>query len=71
MAKKLVKIICCLLGVTGVILGVFFFLKKRNNKKTPSEAPSADAHDDEEHLNAEDALDLSSLKFSRHYVDLR
>lgn len=70
MAKKFLKIIGCLLGVTGVIFGIFSFLKKRKNKNQASQNPPADTHE-EEHLNAEDALDLSSLKFSRHYVDLR
>lgn len=70
MTKKILKTIFCFIGITSVIIGFFYFFQKHNKKKELSQDTNTDS-DTEEHLNAEDALDLSSLKFSRHYVDLR
>ena len=70
MSKKLVKILICLAGIVAVIAGVIYYF---NNKKAKDDAYEEEEEDtvEEDHLDATDALDLSSLKFSRHYVDLR
>lgn len=70
MSKKFLKI---LIGIATVILAVisvlsFFKLKKQKNSLCQEED---DTSEEEERLSSMDALDLSSLKFSRHYVDLR
>ena len=70
MAKKIVKIVLFILSVTAVILGAVYVFKNYIKKEESPE--TMDGEDEaEEHLEAKDALDLSSLKFSRHYVDLR
>lgn len=70
MSKKLLKALAVLAGITAIVAGVIYFI---NNKKREEELlEEGDEFEiEEDHLDAMDALDLSSLKFSRHYVDLR
>lgn len=70
MSKKLLKTLLCLIAVASCIAGVIYFI---NHKKKLSDTleEDDDFEEKEETLDAVDALDLSSLKFSRHYVDLR
>ena len=70
MSKKLFKILICLAGIAAILAGIIYFI---SNKKKNTEVMEDDEEfeTEEEHLDAVDALDLSSLKFSRHYVDLR
>lgn len=70
MSKKLLKVLAVLAGITAIIAGVIYFI---NNKKRKEELlkEENEFEIEEDHLDAMDALDLSSLKFSRHYVDLR
>lgn len=70
MAKKIVKIVLCIVCVTSVISGFIYFFQKRKTKDQMLKSTDSDC-EPEDALKAEDALDLSSLKFSRHYVDLR
>lgn len=70
MAKKIIKVGLCLLGIASVILGIITIIQRIKAKNHNAQDVNADS-ETEEQLNAEDALDLSSLKFSRHYVDLR
>ncbi len=72
MSKKLLKILVCLAGIAAVIAGVIYFIKsKKNTDNTCKEEDDSEFDPEEDHLDAGDALDLSSLTFSRHYVDLR
>lgn len=69
MSKKTVKLIVTITGVAAFIAAIVYFI---NHKKAKNAAVEEEEFEpDEEHLDAADALDLSSLKFSRHYVDLR
>lgn len=68
MAKKILKIVLCIVCVTSVISGFIYFFQKRKTKDQMFKNTDCEPEDV---LKAEDALDLSSLKFSRHYVDLR
>ena len=63
--KKLLKLTLCLIGIASVAAGIYYYLTKKKHSLTPQEEPS-DEEDD-----STDFLDLSNLKFSRHYVDLR
>ena len=70
MSKKLLKALAVLAGIAAIVAGVIYFI---NSKKKEAEflEEENDFETEEDHLDAMDALDLSSLKFSRHYVDLR
>ena len=70
MSKKALKILVTLAAVITFIAGVIYLINSKRNKVTVCEGCD-DCDANEEHLDAADALDLSSLKFSRHYVDLR
>lgn len=70
MSKKSLKILLCLTSIAAFITAVIYVLTHKKKKATPTE-DAASAIPQEETLDAGDALDLSSLKFSRHYVDLR
>ena len=70
MSKKLLKVLVIAAGIAAFVAGIIYFM----NSKKKADDISAEVDDfeaEEEHLDAMDALDLSSLKFSRHYVDLR
>ena len=70
MCKKILKILVVVASVAAFVVGIVYFIHSK--KKTDDVAMEEDNFDTkEEHLDAMDALDLSSLKFSRHYVDLR
>lgn len=70
MSKKLLKVLVVAAGIAAFVAGIIYFM---NSKKKADDisAEEDDFESEEEHLDAMDALDLSSLKFSRHYVDLR
>ena len=68
MFKKTLKVLFAVAAVFTVIAGVIYFI---NNKKNTVSAEDEELDPEEDHLDAAEALDLSSLKFSRHYVDLR
>lgn len=70
MSKKLLKVLVFLAGIAAVIAGVVYFINSKK-KSDPVEDDNEFETEDDEDLDAVDALDLSSLKFSRHYVDLR
>ena len=70
MSKKTLKILLAIVGAIAVIAGVIYFIINKKNKNVISEEEE-ELEPEEEHLDAADALDLSTLKFSRHYVDLR
>ena len=67
MAKKIFKIILILLSISAVILGVFYFIQNYKQKDDTFN----DIDNNTDHLEAKDALDLSSFKFSRHYIKLK
>ena len=67
MSKKTIKFILALVGATFSIAAIIYFIYNKKNKNTISE----EVAEPEDKLDAADALDLSSLKFSQHYVDLR
>ena len=70
MSKKILKVLVVAAGIAAFVAGIIYFMKSK--KKTDNVSLEEDNFDtSEEHLDAMDALDLSSLKFSRHYVDLR
>ena len=70
MSKKILKIIAFLAGIAALIASVIYFINRRKKEEEILEDENEfDTEDD--HLDSMDALDLSSLKFSRHYVDLR
>lgn len=72
MSKKILKTLLCLAGIAAIIAGVIYFIankKKENN--ICEEEDESEFETEDETLDAGDALDLSSLTFSRHYVDLR
>lgn len=69
MSKKTLKILLAIVAVVTTIAGIIYFI---NNRKSKAVIDTEEEFEpEEEHLDAADALDLSSLKFSRHYVDLR
>lgn len=70
MSKKTLKILLAVVGAITIIAGVIYFIINKKNKSVIS-ADEEEFEPEEEHLDAADALDLSSLKFSRNYVDLR
>ncbi len=70
MSKKTLKFLVAIAGVAAFIIGVIYFINSKKAKDTVVNDED-DFTPEEEHLDAADALDLSSLKFSRHYVDLR
>ena len=70
MSKKYVKILICFTGIATFIASIIYFIHQKKAKENVLEE-AEDTETSEEHLDAIDALDLSSLKFSRHYVDLR
>ena len=59
-----------LAGITAIVAGVIYFFNNKKKKEELLEEEN-EFEIEEDHLDAMDALDLSSLKFSRHYVDLR
>ena len=67
MVKKVFKLILCLIGLGTVIAGIYYFFSKQNKNNLEKEL----ADKEEEDLETTDFFDLSNLKFSRHYVDLR
>lgn len=70
MCKKILKILFVVAGIAAFVAGIVYFINsKKKNDDVSMEEDDFDTK--EEHLDAMDALDLSSLKFSRHYVDLR
>lgn len=70
MSKKVLKVLLVLAGIAAFVAGVVYFINSPKNAEADS-LEEDDFDNEEEHLDAMDALDLSSLKFSRHYVDLR
>lgn len=69
MFKKILKVLLVLAGIAAFIGGIVYFINSVG--KTDDDSVVEDDFEEEEHLDYMDALDLSSLKFSRHYVDLR
>ena len=70
MFKKLLKIMICLAGIAAAAAGIYYFISRKKEEDNVSEE-SETSESEEDHLDAANALDLSSLKFSQHYVDLR
>ena len=70
MSKKFLKVLICFVSIATFIAGIIYFINQKKTNKNPLEETD-DTELNDEHLDAMDALDLSSLKFSRHYVDLR
>ena len=70
MSKKSLKSLLFLAAAVSFVAGVIYFIN-RKKKYNVVDNTKNDLEEDEEALDAFDALDLSSLKFSRHYVDLR
>lgn len=70
MSKKVLKVLVCLAAIAAVIAGVVCFINSKKKNDTAEDDNEFESEKDED-LDAVDALDLSSLKFSRHYVDLR
>ena len=70
MSKKILKVLVVIAGIAAFVAGVIYFINSKKKADTVSMVED-DFGTNEEHLDAMDALDLSSLKFSRHYVDLR
>ena len=70
MSKKTLKVLLAIVAIASVIAGVIYFINNKKNKVALDDEEEGN-EPKEEHLDAADALDLSSLKFSRHYVDLR
>ena len=70
MSKKSIKILICFISIATFIAGVIYFIKQKKAKENMLDK-AEDTDIEEKNLDAMDALDLSSLKFSRHYVDLR
>lgn len=68
MFKKILKVLLVLAGIAAFIGGIVYFINSVG--KTDDDSVVEDDFE-EEHLDYMDSLDLSSLKFSRHYVDLR
>lgn len=69
MSKKLLKVLVCLAGIAAVVAGIIYFINSKKKDNTVED--DIEPETEEDNLDAVDALDLSSLKFSRHYVDLR
>lgn len=69
MFKKILKVLLVLAGIAASIAGIVYFIN--SVRKNDDDSLEEDDFEEEEHLDYMDALDLSSLKFSRHYVDLR
>ena len=67
MSKKTVKFILAMAGVAVSIAAIVYFICNKKNNTTSSD----EVLESDEELDAADALDLSSLKFSQNYVDLR
>ena len=67
MSKKFLKIFICFISISTFIAGIIYFMKQKKAKENMSE----ETETEEENLDSMNALDLSSLKFSHHYVDLR
>ena len=70
MSKKSIKILICFISIATFIADVIYFIKQKKAKENMLDK-AEDTDIEEKNLDAMDALDLSSLKFSRHYVDLR
>ena len=68
MLKKIFKVLLVLAGIGAFIAGILYFI---NSVRKTDDDSTEEYGLEEEHLDYMDALDLSSLKFSRHYVDLR
>ena len=71
MSKKVIKVLICLTAIAAGIAGIYYLIISLRKKEDTPDIMEEDLEEEEEHLDADDALDLSSLKFSRHYVDLR
>ena len=69
MSKKTLKFLVVIAGIAAFVAGIVYFINSKKSKDPITEEEEFEP--EEEHLDASDALDLSSLKFSRHYVDLR
>lgn len=69
MAKKIMKVLIFVAGILA-ILGSILYLVKKFSKKDDV-AVSAENKQEDDSLDAGDAIDFSGLKFSRNYVDLR
>ena len=67
MFKKIIKLILCLIGLVTFLGSIYYFFSKK--KKAP--APDEEQNFKEDFVEDTDFFDLSNLKFSRHYVDLR
>lgn len=70
MSKKTLRFLALLAGIATIIAGVIYFVNSKKKKAEILEEEN-ESETEEDHLDAMDALDLSNLKFSRHYVDLR
>ena len=72
MSKKILKILALLVSVAAFVAGIIYFInKKKKEAELLEEEDDFEFEVEEDHIDAMDALDLSSLQFSRHYVDLR
>ena len=68
MTKKVLKIIFCIIGIITVGAGIYYYFSGKKKEYIFQDSPEEEEADS---IHYSDALDLSSLKFSRHYVDLR
>ena len=58
----------CIMGLITIGAGIYYYFSGKKKEDTSQDSPKEDESDT---IHYSDALDLSSLKFSRHYVDLR
>lgn len=68
MHKKIIKFVLCLIGLASVLAGIYYFFQKKKQSQLNC---VAEKNEKDEAEDIVDFLDLSNLKFSRHYVDLR
>ena len=66
--KKILKLTLCLIGIASVAIGIYYYFTKKKHSSNTEKALNSFSEEEED---STDFLDLSSLKFSRHYVDLR
>lgn len=68
MTKKRLKILLCIISLVTVGAGIYYYFRSKKKENISQDSPEENEPDS---IDYSDALDLSSLKFSRHYVDLR
>ena len=56
-----------MIGICGIFAGIYYCFSKKDNPASRED----DQEDGDDPDYSTDFADLSNLKFSRHYVDLR